>query len=443
MRVILIFLVHLILLMLPNSKLFGQMWSQVGNGTPYEVDCFIEFNGNLIVAGAGNVGYTTKGIASWDGFQWSGIGNGNTPNNGIEALAIYNNELIIAGGFYSVDNVPNTSNIAAWDGNQWHSLGTGVQSPIGIVYALEVYNGELYAGGVFVEMGGISCNRIARWNGTTWNTVGTGLLFSTPRVYSLCVYNNELYVGGQFAQAGGIPANNLARWNGLQWDSVSYGINGYVFDMEVDSLHNSLIIGGNFQNVDTNFGYSICAWNGVQILPLGNGMQNVVSSLCFYNNYLIVNQPFSFSLLPSIYFWDSTQWIPIIGPNKVVFELINYQNELYIGGGFDTINGVPFANIARYSNQTLGLSESISNEVELKILPNPSSGRITITYKQPPAIKSAFIKIYNTSGKLYKSIKIKNSIGSIQLDEGILPKGIYIATYENKKGKKSIKFVIE
>jgi hypothetical protein len=83
------------------------------------------------------------------------------------------------------------------------------------VDALTVYNGELIAGGYFTTAGGVSANNIARWNGTTWQPLGTGMGGdSHPRVSALMVYNDELIAGGYFTTAGGNVSANWARWRG-------------------------------------------------------------------------------------------------------------------------------------------------------------------------------------------------------------------------------------
>src|SRR6185369_6253161 len=68
-------------------------------------------------------------------------------------------------------------NIAAWNGTAWQPLGTGIPqlddrySP---VQAMAVYNGEVVVAGYFNQAGGVAANNIARWNGTQWRTLGSG-----------------------------------------------------------------------------------------------------------------------------------------------------------------------------------------------------------------------------------------------------------------------------
>jgi hypothetical protein len=53
--------------------------------------------------------------------------------------------------------------IARWDGNAWEPLGAGVSCGQLYVNALAVYNGELIAGGGFATAGGHVSAYFARW----------------------------------------------------------------------------------------------------------------------------------------------------------------------------------------------------------------------------------------------------------------------------------------
>ena len=130
---------------------------------------------------------------------WSPLGTG--MNNYINALTVYNNELIAGGSFQTAGGV-SADRIAKWNGTSWSPLGSGVNAT---VYSLAVYNNELIAGGLFSAPG----NNIAKWNGTSWSPLGNGM---NSLVLALTVYNNELIAGGQFTTAGGVGINYIAKW---------------------------------------------------------------------------------------------------------------------------------------------------------------------------------------------------------------------------------------
>ena len=84
-------------------------------------------------------------------------------NPEINAMCMYKGDLVVAGRFDSIDNVP-ANGIARWNGSNWSSFGSGTD---GEVWCLDVFQGDLYAGGNFVTAGGISAPFIARWSEPT------------------------------------------------------------------------------------------------------------------------------------------------------------------------------------------------------------------------------------------------------------------------------------
>jgi hypothetical protein len=140
--------------------------------------------------------------------------------------------------------------------------------------------------------------------------VGTG----TDNVIS-CLYSNTpnglLFVGGQFSQAGGISCSGISKWNNIFWDSLSNDIIANPHD--IITFNNDLFVAGALATFDTSSGQWI------------------------------------FSALMK---WDSTNytWLRIDTPrtNGVVYDVLNYNNDLYISGQFDTIGGIYSSKIARY-----------------------------------------------------------------------------------------------
>src|SRR5262249_17139077 len=120
--------------------------------------------------------------------------------------------LLVMGGVFKVAGSVAASNIVAWDGSVFQALGSGTSGGVsatpGIVQALAVYNGELIAAGDFTSIGGIAANSIARWNGSVWQPLGLGLGGSNPFAFALAVYNGALVAGGRFSSAGGVAVSS-------------------------------------------------------------------------------------------------------------------------------------------------------------------------------------------------------------------------------------------
>src|SRR4030095_2812356 len=119
--------------------------------------------------------------------QWNSLGTG--ANNDINALVVYNNELIVGGDFTSAGGIA-ANRIAKWNTTTWFALGLGTN---GSVNALAVFNGELIVAGNFTQVGGVGASRIAKWNGSNWNLFGNNANIN-DEILALAVYNNELYV---------------------------------------------------------------------------------------------------------------------------------------------------------------------------------------------------------------------------------------------------------
>jgi hypothetical protein len=209
----------------------GTSWNDIGGGvggTPYigldeQVNTLTVYNNELI---AGGWFYTAGGvrasrIAKWNGTAWAPCGGG--IDEILSALTVYNGQLIAGGSFSSAGGI-SSKNLAQWNGSSWSplSINVGGSGQYLTVDALAVYNSELLVGGSFTVAGGLSAKNIARWNGNSWSPLGVGVgnlrgleQPESSRVLALCVYNGVLIAGGRFTDAGNVNANYIAEWNNL------------------------------------------------------------------------------------------------------------------------------------------------------------------------------------------------------------------------------------
>jgi hypothetical protein len=150
-------------------------------------------------------GVQARGIAKWDGANWSALGS--DTKGGVYAFAVSKSALYAGGWFFGLDG----GAVKKWDGNNWSTLGSGMGDA---VQALAVSRNELYAG--LVDFGG-PAQRIVKWTGTSWAPLGSGV--STLPLYggedgwvrALTASGDSLYVGGEFFAAGGKVSINVAR----------------------------------------------------------------------------------------------------------------------------------------------------------------------------------------------------------------------------------------
>lgn len=235
--------------------------------------------------------------------------------------------LYLAGDFFSAGGV-GTAMVARWDGQTWESLTsiTGDQLLGDNVRALAVFDDgggpELYAGGDFFRAGGLTASNIAKWDGRTWREVegslGEGI---NGRVDCMHVHTDgsgtALYVGGQFDRAGGVSASNIARWDGSEWSRLGggtgAGVDSAVFALESydDGGGTVLYVGGAFTSATgVASARYLARWDGSAWSAAGSGADGSIRAL---------------------------RTIEVDG-----------QRNLYIGGSFQTIGGVPAARIARF-----------------------------------------------------------------------------------------------
>ncbi len=238
-------------------------------------------------------GQEIRNIACWDGEAWSGLDNGLSNGNfatEVHAMAVYRNfsgdeVLVVGGNFSSVAGLPQTQNIASWTGTAWSRLGGsfGAGGLNGPVHSLHVHTQDqqqiLYAGGSFTVYTTGFSNNIARWNGITWTGMGEGLgEWPESTVHSIEIFDDgsgpTVYAGGDFESEGGAPRSGILRWDGTQWADLGSGVNGdepvvYGLQSAVIEGEPKLLVGGSFDSVSSVDAPGLALWgeSGWSLLP--------------------------------------------------------------------------------------------------------------------------------------------------------------------------------
>lgn len=391
-------------------------------------------------------GVPASNVAAWNGSTWSAMGaglNSISDKNGtklsVRAFAVYNNELYAGGHFDSAGNVY-ASGIAKWNGTAWTAVGGGIagytydgsDSLRAGIYAMAVYNNELYVAGNFTRAGGVPAHEIAKWNGSTWSAVASGLATgesnSSREVICLCVANNKLYAGGSFKNASGIHATNIASWDGNAWAAVGAGLgNDTIESGGVTSL--AFFQGNLCASVQTSDGvgtpaYYVSKWDGTNWSSVAGGPGTGVVytgypfALLSHGGYLYLagqyQQNSGLTTLNGLSKWNGTAWSGVndnIGANYRI-ALAEHNSHLFVGGNFTQTGGVSTANITEYSCNPSGISsQKFSNT--LQVYPNPSKGIFTFVTNDLP-IEST-LRIYNVLGEKVYAHVISNTATEINL----------------------------
>jgi len=234
-------------------------------------------------------------LRRWDGSDWETVGGGT--NGIVHDLAVFQGELYVVGSYSIVGNIV-AHGVSKWDGSNWHSLdfpNHELGQNFVTVNAIAFYNDELYIGGGFRDASGVRVN-IAKYDGQNWQTVGGGLVGQFAAVFDLEVYGNELYVSGRFNTTEGNLENSIIRWDGNNWIGLGGGVYnegdefGGVYDLEI--IDGKLIVGGSFNRAGNIGANSIASWDGEAWCTFTNDYINGVNTIAEYNGELYIGGGF-------------------------------------------------------------------------------------------------------------------------------------------------------
>lgn len=313
--------------------------------------------------------YIVNHVTRWDGTRFHPLGRtGYTEGGvfpGVRALAAHNGRVYAGGSFTGVGRIQ-ASRIACWDGTNWSALGSGVRGTNdGTGTAVDAVavnsSGHVFAGGSFTNAGGVTARNIARWDGNNWFALGAGI---PGPVSAIAVRGSDVFVGGNFTMSTPSgTAFNLARWNGSSWANVQGGtFAGMIGSFFVSTLtvHGSdLYIGGSFFAAPLGGPSStnIVKYDGVQFVPLGNGVDNTVSAIAIVGSDVYAGGRFTRAgnvTASRIARWNGSAWSDVNGGlgGSGTFGVSAFAAigaDLYVGGSFTNAGGLPASRIAKWN----------------------------------------------------------------------------------------------
>jgi hypothetical protein len=324
--------------------------------------------------------------------DFSGLTSSGTLHGGIDDFIIYNNELYAAGSFININvgttNFQQANNIAKWNGTFWETVGTppGVSKydfvDISFLECMLTYNNELYIFGSFDSVGAIPTYNVGKWDGNQWSDIGAGQTnhpyYNPNGLFSATIYNNEIYTAGTYPE--------IFKWDGSNW-SIFANVNHNVYDMI--EYNGDLIVTGAFTTINGITVNGIARWDGQSWHPFGTGLA-------------LTGQPFGYG---------------------VSLEVLN--TDLYVGGYFDSVDGVAANGIARYGFQTN--INDLSDPLNLSVYPNPSVSELNISFTLQKNTQVE-LKLHSSLGQVVKIIAEENlnaGENKINFSTENLPAGIY------------------
>lgn len=398
------FLILLFFFALITMDTKSQSWRDLGAGTLGSIDnMYFDSTTNLLFV-VGNFqfagGQLANQIAIWDSVNWSSFGNNERfkrPGS-LDAIAKFNGEIVVGGTFDSVGNQA-ISNVARWNGSNWVPLADGLN---GTVVSLVEYNGCLYAGGYFNQSGNVAMNHLAKWDGVSWSMVGGGF---DDFVLALGTYHNSLVIGGGFSNAGIVHVNGIASWNDTVISALGAGFGYSVY--RIRTIQDTLYATGSFTAWSGNPSNYISKWDGTTWLPMPypTGGQHSVVDITMFDSSLYVCGYFSNP--PDLVVLHGNQYDSVGDCYGFIKTLQIYKNELYVAGGFSSINGVSFNNIARLNSiNTLEINK-VSDETRIAVSPNPTSLysiHLSLSNTELNAVEKA--ELYSLEGKFITKFEI-------------------------------------
>lgn len=257
--------------------------------------------------------------------------------------------------------------------------GPGGPNTFNDVGAIAVRDNAIYLGGNFTSMGGQPRNRIAKvsLDGTldpTFNPNATG--GHIPGIDTIVVTSSDVYVGGDFSSIGGQPRIDLARLN-----PVTGLVDGGRQSFDPDPLNgvnpsrvrtlqvsgDSVYVGGDFTTIGGQSRNKIAKISGttgdvdVQFdahVSGGSTVGPAIFDLVLARNTLFVAGDFSsiggaarnnVATLNPPTGAEVTGFNPNVtgGQRPQVFGIVVTDEEVYIGGSFTLVGGMPQGYIAR------------------------------------------------------------------------------------------------
>ena len=185
-----------------------------------------------------------------------------------------------------------------------------------------------------------------------------------------------------------VYSNTVAQ----HWENVNGGSNYVVQCMYHDTMNNLLYVGGQCDSVGTISAHKLAIWDGTNWTSVGTnadlfGNAEAIQTITIFNNELIIGGLFdSIGNIPAknIARWDG-QWNAMgNGFDGGVKTLKEYKGELYAGGSFkcsgnDTLNYISKWDGSNWTKINQGLDNSVS---------------VMLPYKDTLVIGGSFVSNY-------------------------------------------------
>jgi hypothetical protein len=271
---------------------------------------------------------------------------------------------LFAGDLYGVDELWGGHRLVRWNGAGWDQVA-GFSSHS--IDALAVWNDHLHVAGMWFNVDGTDVPGVVAYDGTTFATLGTGLRgmegdIGNTKATMLLPLADRLLVGGTFERAGGEYRHNLAAWTGSAWEDAGFG--GHELAGAV--LHDgAYAVYGNISGAGNTGGGGLVWFDGVETWwpqdglvgrGTGAGQGAWIRGFVEYQDQIVVAGQFwgiGSSGAANLAVWADDHWEPFPGgsPNGIVHSLVEWQGDLLIAGEFRRVGDEQIDVLARWDGQ--------------------------------------------------------------------------------------------
>jgi hypothetical protein len=339
------------IIILSFTGVCAQNWQAIDNGLSGAVRALLPdtTNNQLIIGGEFSYihGALHRSIAKYDGVA-------------IDSMGVFSCNPIFAlgscrGTVYATDcntmfvRDPNTQQ------NLWLPIDSGFS---GTALCYYTKDSVLYVGGGFNAVGQITSGSLAYWNGQRFRDIA--LPYAYGMVSDITFFRDTMYVVADFPDStGGTSSRVLRRTCSCRgWIDITpvFGsTSSWASSLEV--YKNELYLAGSFSKADGCIGNSILKYDGILWHDVANGIDQSgsygqVFELHVFRDVLFVGGFFQSAngiAANNIVVWDSTDWHGLGGTfNQSIMAINDWNNELYIGGRFTVVDGAQTNYIAKY-----------------------------------------------------------------------------------------------
>lgn len=229
----------------------------------------------------------------------------------------------------------------------------------GIIYSLDNDGTNVFAGGVSMSIPGLNIpTNVAMWDGDKWSMLGTSVGATSDVVFSIKKLSSGLYAG---------TTTGVYKWSGTTWINLgtiagAFGNSLFVTDIDEDS-NGTLYIIGSFTTINGITVKGVARWDGTTWHALGTGVDisagstNPMCMATIGTNVYIGGAFSSVSGVPTnmVAKWNGVSWSAIgsgLTGSGIPQCMISKGNNLYVGGYFTSSGATTLNNIAKWNGTT-------------------------------------------------------------------------------------------